>query len=70
MKRSLFRLTILFTLIIPTFVRAQSKRLRQPIFPQGQAWHFRDDMYFGDSRESVGVQKADICTFFIAKHDG
>lgn len=27
-----------------------------------------DDMYFGDSRYSVGIQIADLCSYFIAKH--
>jgi hypothetical protein len=27
-----------------------------------------DDMYFGDSKFSVGIQIADLCSFFIAKH--
>jgi hypothetical protein len=44
------------------------KRLRQPVFPPGQHWHFHDDMYFGDSKESIGIQTADLCVFFIAKH--
>lgn len=42
--------------------------LNRPIFPPGQAWHFHDDMYFGDSKESIGIQTADLCAFFIAKH--
>jgi hypothetical protein len=25
-------------------------------------------MYFGDSRDSVGIQMADICGFFINRH--
>ena len=27
-----------------------------------------DDMYFGDSRYSIGIQIADLCAYFIAKH--
>lgn len=42
--------------------------LKQPIFPQGTTWHFHDDMYFGDSRESQGIQTVDLCAYFIAKH--
>ncbi len=48
--------------------RRLRKPLKQVIFPPGQAWHFHDDMYFGDSRESIGIQTADLCAFFIAKH--
>lgn len=27
-----------------------------------------DDMYFGDSRYSIGIQMADLCSYFIARH--
>lgn len=27
-----------------------------------------DDMYFGDSKFSVGIQIADLCSYFIARH--
>jgi hypothetical protein len=27
-----------------------------------------DDIYFGDSKYSVGIQIADLCSYFIAKH--
>jgi hypothetical protein len=30
--------------------------------------HFHDDMYFGDSRYSIGIQLADLCSYFIARH--
>lgn len=36
--------------------------LKPPIVP------FHDDMYFGDSRFSVGIQLADLCSYFIARH--
>jgi len=42
--------------------------LRAPVFPIGQAWHLHDDMYFSDSKESIGIQSADLCGFFINKH--
>ena len=42
--------------------------LTQPIFPVGSLWHLHDDMYFGDSKESVGIQTADLCAYFIGKH--
>jgi hypothetical protein len=29
---------------------------------------FHDDMYFGDSRYSLGIQLADLCGYFIARH--
>jgi hypothetical protein len=30
--------------------------------------HFHDDIYFGDSRYSIGIQLADLCSYFIARH--
>jgi Protein of unknown function (DUF3800) len=30
--------------------------------------NLHDDMYFGDSRYSVGIQLADLCSYFIAQH--
>jgi hypothetical protein len=42
--------------------------LKTPIFLPGQSWHLHDDMYFGDSKESTGIQIADLCCFFIRKH--
>lgn len=30
--------------------------------------HLHDDMYFGDSKYSIGIQLADLCGYFIAKH--
>lgn len=30
--------------------------------------YLHDDMYFGDSRYSIGIQIADLCGYFIAKH--
>lgn len=29
---------------------------------------FHDDLYFGDSRYSIGIQLADLCSYFIARH--
>lgn len=31
-------------------------------------WHIHDDMYFGDSREAMGIQIADICNYFMMRH--
>lgn len=28
-------------------------------------WHAHDDLYFGDSRDSVGIQLADLCSYFM-----
>src|SRR3954451_14261251 len=29
--------------------------------------HFHDDVFFGDSSYSVGIQLADLCSYFIAR---
>jgi len=34
----------------------------------GQWKHLHDDLYFGDSQHSVGIQAADICTYFVNRH--
>ena len=31
-------------------------------------WHAHDDMYFGDSRDSIGIQMADLCNYFMWRH--
>jgi hypothetical protein len=31
-------------------------------------WHAHDEMYFGDSRDSIGIQLADICNYFMLQH--
>jgi hypothetical protein len=35
---------------------------------RGDLEHLHDDMYFGDSQFSKGIQLADICTFIIGRH--
>ena len=30
--------------------------------------HLHDDMYFGNSKDSIGIQLADLCGYFISKH--
>jgi hypothetical protein len=35
---------------------------------QNRLWHAHDAMYFGDSRDSVGIQLADLCTYFMQRH--
>jgi hypothetical protein len=35
---------------------------------QSELEHVFDDMYFGDSKYSVGIQVADACAYFIGKH--
>ncbi len=35
---------------------------------RGQLEKIHDDMYFGDSGYSVGIQMADVCCFLILRH--
>jgi len=35
---------------------------------EGRPWHAHDDMYFGDSRDSIGIQMADLCNYFMWRH--
>ena len=48
--------------------REMRKRLKHPQNYGDSSAHFHDDMYFGDSKFSLGIQLADLCAFFIAKH--
>ena len=34
---------------------------------QNRLWHSHDAMHFGDSRDSVGIQLADLCTYFMQR---
>lgn len=51
-----------------TLVR--SFRQVRPTFRSGKFCTscLHDDMYFGDSRYSLGIQLADLCSYFIARH--
>jgi len=31
-------------------------------------WHSHDEMYFGDSANCLGIQLADLCTYFMQRH--
>jgi hypothetical protein len=35
---------------------------------KNRLWHAHDAMFFGDSRDSVGIQMADLCTYFMQRH--
>jgi hypothetical protein len=48
--------------------RGMRKRLRAPEFDSGELRWLHDDVYFGDSRYSIGIQIADLCSYFIAHH--
>jgi hypothetical protein len=48
--------------------RANRRRLKSTAHTRGTLEHLHDDMYFGDSAYSVGIQLADICGFIILRH--
>lgn len=52
-------------------LRASFRQLRQqfraPNWNTG-VWHIHDDLYFGSSKDSVGLQLADLCAYIIRKH--
>jgi hypothetical protein len=48
-----------------TYRNIRPRRLHDPMAPLDC---FHDDMYFGDSRYSMGIQLADLCSYFIARH--
>jgi hypothetical protein len=43
-------------------------RMRPPQHTSGSLIYLHDDMYFGDSKYSIGIQLADLCGYFIARH--
>jgi Protein of unknown function (DUF3800) len=45
-------------------------RQRRPIhnFAKHRLWHGHDDMFFGDSKYSVGIQIVDLCSYFMLRH--
>jgi hypothetical protein len=47
---------------------ANRRRLKSAAHTRGELDHLHDDMYFGDSAYSVGIQIADICGFLILRH--
>jgi hypothetical protein len=58
-------------LIVDDFPDRKTKELLSKSFRSlrgGELSHFHDDMYFGDSRYSIGIQLADLCSYFIARH--
>jgi hypothetical protein len=51
--------------------RQMRKPVRPPDFQSlSQLEYALDDIYFGDSKFSVGLQLADACSYFIGKHLG
>jgi hypothetical protein len=53
---------------IQLYFREQRKRLRSLSGDRGPLAHMFDDVYFADSKYSIGVQLADICAYIINRH--
>jgi hypothetical protein len=55
---------------IKNTLRKSFRQLRNKIRPLnyalGKLVHVHDDMYFGSSKDSIGIQLADLCGYFIA----
>jgi hypothetical protein len=55
-------------------MRSSFRLLRPRILPPdwrlGRLTHLHDDMYFGASREAIGIQIADVCTWVIHRSLG
>jgi len=54
-------------------LKASFRKLRTKVtgvrsLPQMRIFNFHDAMYFGDSRDSLGIQMADLCGYFMSRH--
>lgn len=49
-------------------LRKTYRALRSPAHTNGQVSHLHDDVYFGSSADSIGLQVADLCAYFIGLH--
>ena len=48
--------------------RAYRRQLRSSSHERGLLKYVHDDMYFGDSSYSVGIQLADVCSYIVLRH--
>jgi hypothetical protein len=35
---------------------------------ENRLWHAHDEMFFSDSRDSIGIQMADLCNYFMLRY--
>lgn len=54
--------------ILQSSFRSLRSRFRFSAKDSGQISFVHEDMYFGDSRYSVGIQLADLCSYFVGRH--
>jgi hypothetical protein len=45
-------------------------RSKHPFVPphENRLWHAHDDMFFADSKDCLGIQIADLCSYFVRRH--
>lgn len=45
-------------------------RVKHPFVPphKSRLWHAHDDMFFGDSKDCLGIQMVDLCNYFVRRH--
>ena len=48
-------------------LRRHGGGVSQEHLERNRLWHLHDDMYFGDSKDSVGIQIADLCNYFMMR---
>ena len=53
--------------MLKSFHLFRNRAISSPLV-RGVLEHLHDDMYFGDSKFSKGIQLADICTLIIRRH--
>jgi hypothetical protein len=56
---------------IKNAIRKSFRELRSKVRPSklfGKTWFLHDDLYFGNSKDSIGIQLADLCAYLIRKH--
>jgi len=46
----------------------RAKHPYSTVHPHNRLWHSHDEMYFGDSVSCLGIQLADLCTYFMQRH--
>ena len=51
-----------------SFRELRKHETKPPRTALGRIWHVHDEIYFGESKGSIGIQLADLCAYFIAKH--
>lgn len=45
-------------------------RSKHPFVPphENRLWHAHDDLFFADSKDCLGIQMVDVCSYFVRRH--